>query len=91
MTDMNETTEVIMKTDVSGQQNPSRIFAIALASLAKMSVSGMPTYGIYATASVSTSMGVVSAARALSQCTGSRLSSSSAGGLCISFSKTHSK
>ena len=31
---------------VSGQQRTSRIFAIALASLAKMSISGMPIYGI---------------------------------------------
>jgi len=31
---------------VSGQQSTSRIFAIALASLAKMSISGMPIYGI---------------------------------------------
>ena len=31
---------------VSGQQRTSRIFAISLASLAKMSISGMPIYGI---------------------------------------------
>ncbi|MBU6326118.1 MAG: hypothetical protein KGQ89_00685, partial [Verrucomicrobia bacterium] len=31
---------------VSGQQITSRIFAIGLTSLAKMSISGMPIYGI---------------------------------------------
>jgi len=50
---------------VSGQQSTSRIFAIALASLAKMSISGMPISGIYAIASVSISMALVSA-----QCAG---------------------
>jgi hypothetical protein len=72
---------------VSGQQSPSRIFAILLASLAKM----LTTYGTYATAVAGTSMGVDSAARAFSQLTGRRDSSSSAGGLCMSFSNTQSK
>jgi len=39
---------------VSGQQNLSRIFAVALASLAKMSTSWWAIYGTYATAVAST-------------------------------------
>jgi len=56
-----------MKPTVSGQQNPARIFAVALASLAKMSTSWWAIYGTYATAVASTSIGMASAARALIQ------------------------
>ena len=51
---------------VSGQQNPSRIFAIPLAFLAKL----LTTYGSDATAVAWTSIGVDSVARAFSQWTG---------------------
>ena len=51
---------------VSGQQITSRIFGIALASLAKISISGMPISGIYAIASISISMALDSSASARS-------------------------
>jgi hypothetical protein len=60
---------------VSGQQNPSRIFAIRLASLAKM----LKIYGAYATAVAGTSLGVNSFARAFCRLIVRRDSSSSAG------------
>lgn len=81
----------IVVGNVSGQQNPFRIFAIALASLTKMSARIRTTSGTYATAAVSTSIDFASAARALIQWIGSSICKSSAGGLCMSFSNTHSK
>ena len=76
---------------VSGQQSPSRIFAIALVSLAKMSTRFGARYGTYATSVASISTGFASSAPALIQWLGSRFSCSATGGLCMSFSNTHSK
>jgi hypothetical protein len=53
--------------NVSGQQSPSRIFAIALVSLAKMFTSSGTRYGTYATSVASISTGFASSARALIQ------------------------